>query len=534
LQKHQTSKKGNAVDQFLSKHAAAVIGTLSGFDRLVFRGTLRQLAYRVGMMSYLWTVQVLLKDFARHAETLTRRLKEASEALAERTGRPMRYLSSTATSKEQIARDIARTGGITEGLICILTAVEPCMSYEIVRDRESKHLKLMPQRRKCLFLYHYHIHPVFGFMHARIQTWFPFAIQVCLNGREWLARSMDAAGIGYVQRDNCFTWIEDPARAQLLMDQQVEAAWPALLDTIARGLNPLHDEMFQACPIDYYWSAHQSEWATDILFRETKSLTRLYPNLVHHGLTTFLSPDVMRFLGRNIPPAGNVPPGLKTELVSDMKTRLEGVRIKHRLGENSIKMYDKQGSVLRIETTINDAAGFKSFRTPEGKSNAEPAWHTMRKGIADLHRRAEVSQAANGRYLQALASVDDTRSLGELTTKLAQPVKRDGRRIRPFNPHAPGDAKLIEAISRGEFTINGFRNRDLRRLLFADADASKPEQRRHAAAVSRRLALLRAHRLIKKVHGTHRYHLTSHGRVIVTALITTRNIGTSELMKLAA
>ena len=77
---------------------------------------------------------------------------------------------------------------------------------------------------------------------------------------------------------------------------------------------------------------------------------------------------------------------MSTELVSDMKTRPEGVRIKHRLGENSIKMYDKQGSVLRVETTINDAAGFKSFRTPEGKPNAEPAWHTMRKGIADLHR----------------------------------------------------------------------------------------------------------------------------------------------------
>lgn len=86
------------MDQFLSKHAAAVIGTLSGFDRLVFRGTLRQLAYRAGMMSYLWTVQVLLKDFARHAETLTRRLKEASEALADRTGRPIRYLSSSSTS----------------------------------------------------------------------------------------------------------------------------------------------------------------------------------------------------------------------------------------------------------------------------------------------------------------------------------------------------------------------------------------------------------------------------------------------------
>ncbi len=197
-------------------------------------------------------------------------------------------------------------------------------------------------------------------------------------------------------------------------------------------------------------------------------------------------------------------------------------------------MYDKQGSVLRVETTINDAAGFRSFRTPEGKPEADMGWHGMRKGIADLHRRAEVSLAANDRYLQALASVDNTTSLGELTAKLGQPVKRDGRRTRALNPNAPTDANLLEAIGRGEFTINGFRNRDIRLLLFADAKASKIEQRRHATAVSRLLALLRAHRLIRKVTGTHRYHLSDRGRTIVTALISIRNIGTDKLMKLAA
>jgi hypothetical protein len=522
------------VEQFLSKHANAVTGTLSGFDRLVFRGTLRQLSYPAGLMSYLWAVRVLLKDFAGHAEALTRRLKQASEVLAERTGRPLRYLFSGGISKEPIAREIARTDGITKGLICILTAVEPCMSFEVVRDPEAKRLRLAPRQRKCLFLYHYHMHPVFGFMHARIQTWFPFSIQICLNGREWLARSMDKAGIGYVQRENCFTWIEDPERAQRLMDKQVKAAWPELLDQIARGLNPLHDKMFRALPIEYYWTTHQSEWATDIAFRDTKSLAHLYPKLVHHGLTTLLSPDVMRFLGRNIPATGNISPRLKAEVVSDMKTRPEGVRIKHRLGENSIKMYDKQGSVLRIETTVNDAAGFKAFRTPEGKPEADMGWHHMRKGIADLHRRAEVSQVANDRYLTALASVDNTTSLGELTARLCQPVKRDGRRTRALNPNAPADARLLEVISRGEFTINGFRNRDLRMLLFADGKASKTEQRRNAAAVSRLLALLRAHRLIRKVSGTHRYHLSGQGRVIVTTLISARDIGTDKLRKLAA
>jgi hypothetical protein len=234
---------------------------------------------------------------------------------------------------------------------------------------------------------------------------------------------------------------------------------------------------------------------------------------------------------------------LQAEVTSDMKRRPEGVRIKHRLGENSIKMYDKavstgldprEGSVLRIETTINDVSGFKTFRTPEGKPGAPMSWHGMRKGIADLHRRAEVSQAANYRYLRALASVDDTTPLGQLATRLCQPARRNGRQVRSLNPYAPADACLLDAISRAEFTLSGFRNRDLRLLLFRNSEASKQEQRRQAAAVSRKLALLRAHRLINKVPGTHRYHLARQGRGVVTALISARNVNVKQLTKLAA
>lgn len=522
------------MERFVSRHADAVIGTLSGFDRLVFRGTLRRLAHCSGMMAYLWAARVLLKDFGGHAQELSRQVKEASETLAQQSGRPLRYLASSALSKEAIAREIAQADRIEQGLVCILTAVEPCLSYEIVRNRAAKRLELQARRRKCLYLYHYTIDPLLGFMNARIQTWFPFSIQVCLNGREWLARRMDAAGLGYVRRDNCFTWLEDGAQAQLLMDQQVRAAWPDLLREIAHRLNPRHAAMFQAFPVEYYWSTYQSEWASDILFRDGASLARLYPKLVHHGLTTFFSPDVMRFLGRKIPPTGRLPPALKADVVSDITTRPEGVRIKHRLGANAIKMYDKQASVLRVETTINDAAAFKSFRAPEGKPEAPKAWHRMRKGIADLHRRTEVSQAANDRYLTALAAVEDSTSLGELAAGLCQPVRRNGRRVRALNPYAPADAALLEAISRGEFALNGFRNRDLRALLFADAAASPHEQRRHAAAVSRKLALLRAHRLIRKVPATHRYHLSAKGRTIVTALLTARNASTDLITKLAA
>ena len=150
-----------------------------------------------------------------------------------------------------------------------------------------------------------------------------------------------------------------------------------------------------------------------------------------------------------------------------------------------------------VETTINDVDGFKTFRAPAGKPDAPKGQQRMRKGIADLYRRSETSQACNDRFLRALASVDDTTPLGELTVRLGQPVKRNGRRGRALNPFAPSDARLIAAISRG-IIINGFRNKDLRELLFADAQAGQAEQRRNAAAVSRQIALLRAQRLVRK------------------------------------
>lgn len=522
------------MDTFVTKHADAVTGTLSGFDWLVFRGTLRVLCKRGGTDDVSVGDAGTAGGFRRACPTIDPATEGGFAVTCPADWPPVKILRSVASDKEAIARGIAQADGITQGLICVLTAVEPCWSYEIVRDHANKRLGAEPRYRKCLHLYHYQIHPRFGFMSARIQTWLPFRIKICLNGREWLSRSMDAEGLGYLQRDNCFTCLEQPERAQQLMDQQLQSAWPALLTAaIARSLNPQHEAMFAAFPVEYYWSTYQNEWATDLMFRNPAVLARLYPRLVHHGLTTFFSPDVMRFLGRRAPPDGGLPRRLEAEVVSDVKRRPEGVRIKHCVGQNSLKIYAKQGSVLRVETTINDVDQFKTFRAPENKLDAAPSWQRMRKGVADLHRRAEVSQASNDRYPTALASVERTTPLAELTARLCRPVTYKGRRVRAINPHAPDDTALLTAISRGESTLNGLRNRDLCGLLFPRPGHTNAERKRQAAAVSRKLRLLRAHHLIRKVSRTHRYHLTDAGRTIVTALSTARNANTQDLTRMA-
>lgn len=522
---------------FLQKHASSVIGVLSGFDRLVFRGTLRGISYPEGMAKYLSAMRVLLKDFGTHAGQVTKRVKDASLALAIELDRPVKYLASPSVKKEAVARSILEENPVDKGLVCVLESVEPCRTFDIYKNREAKKLELVSRTRKCKFLYHYVIHPVFGFMNARIQSWYPFPVQVCINGREWLARQMDFKGFDYIRRDNCFTWLEDPAKAQKLLDAQLRASWSSLLDGVARHLNPAHDEIFRDYPIRYYWSAYQSEWASDVMFRNPQDLRRLYPSFVHHGITTFGSPDVMRFLGRRIPRTGRVHGRFEGEVVSDVKFREEGVRIKHRVNGNSIKAYDKaydeEGAVFRIECTINDPKDFKVWRKKEGEKEGGKSWRPLRKGIADLHRRSKVSQACNNRYLDALSSIEGGTPLREIAADICRPLRWKGRPVRAINPFSPEDSLLLAAVTRCEFTINGFRNRDIRRFLYRSLPSSPHDETRRSRSVTRKLRLLRAHSLIKKVPSTHRYVLTEKGRKAATAMLAAAEADVSLLTKVA-
>lgn len=146
------------------------------------------------MQGYLWATQVPLKEFGKHVNTISGRVKDGALRCMLETGRPVKYLPSSKDDKEKIARSIAREDKVTQGPVCALTCVEPCWGFDIYRNRETKKLDLVQRPRKCLYVYQYWDHPVFGWMNARIETWFPFSIQICMNGREWLARQMDQAG----------------------------------------------------------------------------------------------------------------------------------------------------------------------------------------------------------------------------------------------------------------------------------------------------------------------------------------------------
>lgn len=502
------------MERFLQKHADRITGVLSGFDRLVLRGTLRSIAFVAGFKGFLWDRQILWKHFGDFAQEATERLKDATSSRLEALGRPLVYLPSARIDKEQRALEIARRDGVRDGTVCVLSAVEPCMTYEIRRDAPRKQIDIVARERKCLFFYHYAIHPRFGWINARIQTWLPFSVQICLNGREWLARSMDAAALDYERRDNCFVRVADFAAAQGLLDEQLRVDWPKELDAIARDLNPVQDEILVK-PLRYYWSVHQSEWAADLAFADASSLQQVYRPLVHHGITSFSCSDVLRFLGRTGRFTG--------EVTSSLRERPEGLRLRHAAGENSLKIYDKQELVLRVETTINDPRGLRTYRAAEGDPSARLRHMPLRRGIADLYARAQASHACNERYLDALADVDTATPLGQLLDDLARPTSWKGRRVRGLRPFAD-DLALLTAVGRGEHLVHGLRNRDLQAHLFDRPAASPTERRRRCARVTRLLRLLRAHSLIRKLPHTHRYQLTSRGRELVAAVLATRRL----------
>lgn len=365
--------------RFLQRHADKIVAVLCGFDRLVFRGTLLRLVQPGGMFHFLNAAGVRLLDFKHYVQATSEGVKRAALREAVDLDRPVRYIQRPSVSKEEYARLLLREHPVQQGLICAFTAVEPCMSFEYHRSQDHAERGLRLRPRKCLHVYKYWLHPTWGFMSARVQTWFPFNVQVCLNGREWLARDFQRDDhTDFLRDDNCFTRLGDPALAQACMDRQLSTPWPAALDAVAAALNPLHAQVFEPRPMSYDWSAYQTEWATDVLFRDPRSLAEVYPALVAHATRHFQSPDVLRFLGRKA--HGN----FTGELTGSFKQRPEGVRVKHWLSGNSVKMYDKGGSVLRVETTIANPVDFKVFRPLQDDDGGRLDWRPLRKGVADL------------------------------------------------------------------------------------------------------------------------------------------------------
>ena len=512
---------------FIARHASKITGVLKGFDRLLFRGHLARLNFVAGVEGFLRRQGVLKKDFGALAEQVTSMLRHEADSLAATLGRPTRYLESSTIRKEDVARRLWRDHPIDEGLVAVLRCVEPCMTWQMFRSKAAKTQE--PRRRsgKCLHLYFYFVDPEFGWSHVRVQTWMPYTVQICINGREWLARQLDAAGLGYRRADNCFLSLDDGARTQQIMDRMVARPWQRILDRYVSLASPFLDLIAEQADGAYHWSVHQCEVATDVMFKTDAELATLYPRLARFAITDLGSKDTLRYLGKPLVAT------YRGEVVTNYRVRPEGICVRHTAAGNSIKMYDKQGSVLRIETTTNKPSEFKRRRRAQGDPDSESKMRPMRKGIADLAARVRVSLDANDLYVDALATVDADKTVEEVLSKVRERATLGERTVRALKPWAEPDLSLLRAIGRGEFITNGFRSRDVAPLLGSDV-LGDPEQRsKFMAKLSRQLRLLRAHGVISKIEGTHRYRVTKAGRTLITTISTTLSASVDKLRQCA-
>lgn len=495
------------MEQFIVKHQAKIQGVISCFDRILFKGYL-PMSYPESMEAFLNHRGILFKDFKNFAISCSQTIKDHAVRTAHKADRPFIYLNSP-IRKEEKAREIAQRDGVTQGLVCIFSIVEACQSFKL-KYGEGKP-RLASSAPRCLCLYFYYADREFGLMHVRIQTWFPFTVQIYLNGHEWLARKMTQHGIGYVQVENAFVRIDDCRRAQRFAERFVKKDFPRILEAFARKVNPLLNDLLQG--MHYYWVIDQAEYATDVLFKDRAALKDLYQNLLRHATVCFSAEDVLTFLGRKL--NGN----FQGEVMNNFKKRWPGARVKHRMKGNWIKMYDKHGCVLRIETVINHPYEFRVRREGIRQGERVMAWYPMAKRVTNLYRYAEVCLSANRAYLDALAVVDDPAQAYRVLNALCEPVTQNGRRCRGLNPLRNDDLALFAAALRGEHFIHGFRNRDLAAHLNLRHVQDPRERKRQSARITRLLHLLHAHHLIAKIPRTRRYRLTLRGATLMSAAV---------------
>jgi hypothetical protein len=262
-----------------------------------------------------------------------------------------------------------------------------------------------------------------------------------------------------------------------------------------------------------------------VLFKDRATLERLRPRLYEHAALRFGAEQIMTFMGRRYRE------NFQGELKTKWHRREPGAAVKHWLKRNALKMYDKDGTVLRIEPVINDPTEFFVHRCRNKQDGTqEVGWFPMTKGVANLYRYAEVGRQASARYLEALAVVDD---LGVGQSELDQrcaPVRYEGRMRRPLQPLGRDDQALFQAVLKGEYALRGFRNGELAAHLYGEQPQDPGERRRQCGRVSRRISLLRAHGLVAKYPRARRYRVTARGhRFMSTAIHARQTLFAKEL-----
>jgi predicted transcriptional regulator len=480
------------MESFITKYNRQIKFTFSCYDRIVITGTLPEISYAAGMTSFMYKKSIRIFDYAKYAEGLRDTLRKQIDSIVSESGAGVQYLKKSGIRKETLVSEILQKRGAHPGIVCILSTLEGCNTYKPWHEKGTEKTFLKSDVSKCIHYYVYFIDEQLGLGYIRIPTWCPFRLQIYFNGHNFLARKFKEHGIDYTMIDNAFDSISDPAKAQELSDSLSVEELHRKFDELAWKYCPVYKEL----GLRYHWSVMQAEYATDIVFSSQKDLQPAYQEIISTALHTVKPDNVATFPGQKLDPR------YQGEIGNNYHVRIEGTRIKHTMGAVSIKMYDKFSKILRIETTCNDIRFFKHFREVvhrDGTTSNEMAH--LKKNIYSLTFLADNLKAANKRYLDFIAAFDNKEAGRKRLERVTESKTENNRNYKGFNFFSKDDLAILLTMLRGEFNINGFRNKNIQRILGFSG-----------AKVSRLIKRLRVHGLIKKAADTYKYYLTKLGK----------------------
>jgi len=492
------------VCSFFVKFASLISWSLSCFDRVIFKGHL-PISYAGGLENFVdYELRMRRADFLETvAPRWSKRLVEYAKGFARRAGRLYEYRQGD-VDKDAWAKEQIRFHGLHQGLVGVLCVQETCSTFRLghAEGRPCFVATKKPQR----VLYYYFLDRDLGLIHVRLQTWIPFTCQVYANGHDFVARKLKQKGVGFEQVDNAFVRLDDAEQAQRHADRFAKLDWPKILEAYARRVNPLLKK--ELADMSHYWVIDQAEYATDVLFVSKAALAGLYLRLLEFALLTFSPKKVFEYLGRR----------WHERFDGEVQTHYKSVRdpgacVKHYMRNNWLKMYDKLGLILRVETVINQPGEFKVFRECRHRDGTTSSgWFPMCKGVGNMHHYQSHALSCNRRYLEALALIDDPTPAYEDLRALTERQHQKGRSYAGFNPARQEEAKLFAAVLAGDHIAQGFRNQDIRRALQKEGDT---DWQRLSAAVGRLLKRLQVRGLVLKVPRTRRWRVSESGRRIL-------------------
>jgi uncharacterized membrane protein len=431
-------------------------------------------------------------DYPKFAEPFKEAIRANAERIAKEHGVEIEFIRKAGVRKESIISEKIEKRGNHPGIVHIISAMESCSTYKPWHDKITGKTFLKPDTSKCLHYYFYFIDEQVGLGYVRVPTWAPFRLQVYINGHNLLASELKQAGIKYSMIDNAFDSLEDAGKAQELSDKISIEKLHRKLDEFAWQFCPVYKDF----NLRYHWSVMQAEYATDIVFKKQESLQQIYSELVATAIHTVKPENIATFLGQKLDPR------YQGEVGNNYNVRIEGSRIKHTMGSVSIKMYDKFSKILRIETTSNDISFFKHFREVvhrDGTTSHEMA--PLKKNIYSLSFLTDNLKASNRRYLEFISAFNNKEVGRERLEKITSSKSENNRNYKGFNFFNADDLTILMAIVRGEFNINGFRNKNMQKLLGFSG-----------GKISRLIKRLRVHGLIKKAADSYKYYLTKIGK----------------------